>query len=75
MTTQNQVSEIQTSAGILRVWDNSGSGEIFHFATPSGSQGSEPTFDSAVAAAFAAEGLDAAEYGYTTLATASHAAA
>ena len=54
---KTEVSNINTSEGQLRIWDNTGSGEVFHWATPDGSQGSEPSFADAVSAAFDAVGL------------------
>ena len=62
MNKSMNTTEILTEHGILRVWL---SGNRWSWATPNGSQRiAADTFLDAVLAAFAAEGLDAADYGY-----------
>lgn len=62
--TENEVIQIPTGTnGILRIWESPVSG--WCWATDNGSEGSaKPSFEQAVADAFAAEGLDPEEYGY-----------
>ena len=59
----NNITNIRTAAGEFRIWE-SRPGK-FAWATPNGSEGSEEaSFDDAVKEAFAAEDLNAADYGY-----------
>lgn len=62
-TMSNNVTNIRTESGELRIWE-SRPGK-FAWATPNGSEGSdEASFEDAVKEAFSAEDLTASEYGY-----------
>ncbi len=63
MKTQSKVIQIPTGTnGIMRIWE---SVTGWCWATANGSEGSaEPSFEEAVAEAFAAEGLNPEDYGY-----------
>lgn len=59
----NNVLNIGTSKGDLRIWNDLNNG--FCWATPNGSQGSHcDSSEEAVSEAFHAEGLNPVEYGY-----------
>jgi hypothetical protein len=65
MNEDTTVMEIKTGGqGVLRVWQSKENG--WCWATPNGSEGSaEPSIEQAVAEAFAAEGLNPEDYGYS----------